>query len=140
MANNNSFDTRSFFSGAYFAPIALGEHKVTFGKVKVVLEENEDGTDASYIVAPFTFENGREVSPRFYNIGAKIFCDQTRQQTGDVADYKSVEHYLKSLVGREVTVWVSKRTYTAKDGSVKTTLQYDFVEPTETAETTEEII
>lgn len=139
MANNN-FNTRDFLSGAFFAPIALGEHKVTFGKVKTVLEENNAGEDASYILAPITFENGREVSVRFYSFGAQIFCNQTRQQLNDVADYKSVGQYLKTLEGKEVSVWVSKRTYTSKDGMVKTTLQYDFTEPAaDTAGEVEEI-
>lgn len=140
MANNN-FNTKEFLGSAYFAPIALGEHTVILGKVRPVIDENDDGSDASYIVANIAFENGREISPRFYNIGAKIFCDQLRQQTADNNDYKSLDAFLKSLSGKSVKMWVSKRTYTAKDGSVKTTLQYDFTEPDEVAgETTDEEI
>lgn len=132
MANNN-FNTAEFLGGAYFAPIALGEHQVTLGKVKAIIEQNDDGSDASYIQANISFANGREISPRFYNIGAKIFCDQLRQQLNDTTDYKTLPAYLRSLEGKEVNMWVSKRTYTAKDGAVKTTLQYDFLEPMETA-------
>lgn len=142
MANNN-FNTKEFFGGAYFAPIALGVHQVTLGKVRAIEDSNDDGSDASYIIANISFENGREISPRFYSIGAKIFCDQLRQQLEDVSDYKTLGAYLKSLEGKSVKVWVSKRTYTAKDGAVKNTLQYDFVEPAETAGDTsnvEEII
>lgn len=131
MANNNSFNTKEFFGGAYFAPITLGEHQVTLGKVRAIEDSNDDGSDASYIVANISFENGREISPRFYSIGAKIFCDQLRQQLEDVSDYKTIAAYLKSLEGKSVKMWVSKRTYTAKDGAVKTTLQYDFTEPAE---------
>ena len=131
MANTNTFNTKEFFSGAYFAPIALGEHQVTLGRVKAITDTNDDGSDASYISATILFENGREITPRFYSIGAKIFCDQLRQQLEDVTDYKTLPAYLKSLEGKAVKVWVSKRTYTAKDGAVKTTLQYDFTEPTE---------
>jgi hypothetical protein len=133
MANNNSFNTKEFLGGAYFAPIALGEHQVTLGKVKAIIEENDDGNDASYIQANISFANGREITPRFYSIGAKIFCDQLRQQLEDATDYKTLQAYLKSLEGKVVKMWVSKRTYTAKDGAVKTTLQYDFLEPVENA-------
>lgn len=137
MANNN-FNTKEFFGGAYFAPIALGEHQVTLGKVRPIIEENDDGSDASYILANISFENGREITPRFYSIGAKIFCDQMRQQLNDDSDYKTLTAFLKSLEGKSVKMWVSKRTYTAKDGAVKTTLQYDFVEPNETLGDTSE--
>ena len=140
MANNN-FDTKGFFGSAYFAPIALGEHQVTLGRVRAVIEENDDGSDASYIVANIAFGNGREITPRFYNIGAKIFCDQLRQQLNDNNDYKSLDAFLKSLSGKSVKMYVSKRTYSAKDGSVKTTLQYDFIKPDEvTDETTNDEI
>lgn len=138
---NNTFDTKGFFGSAYFAPIALGEHQVTLGRVRPIIDDNDDGSDASYIVANIAFENGREIAPRFYNIGAKIFCDQLRQQLEDNNDYKSLDAFLKSLSGKVVKMWVSKRTYNAKDGSVKTTLQYDFIEPAElTGATAEEEI
>lgn len=141
MANNTTFNTKEFFAGAYFAPIALGKHQVTLGKVKAITDTNDDGSDASYISATILFANGREITPRFYSIGAKIFCDQLRNQLNDETDYKTLNAYLKSLEGKSVNVWVSRRTYTARDGAVKTTLQYDFVEPTETvADTTEEEI
>lgn len=141
MANNNSFNTKEFLGSAYFAPIALGEHQVTLGKVRAIVEDNDNGEDASYILATIAFENGREITPRFYNIGAKIFCDQIRAQLNDSNDYKTLVAFLKSLEGKQVKMWVSKRTYTAKDGAVKTTLQYDFTEPTEVAnETTEDEI
>lgn len=141
MANNN-FNTKDFLGGAYFAPIALGAHKVTLGNVRAIIDEDDDGSDASYIVADIVFENDRKISPRFYNIGAKIFCDQLRAQLQDDADYKDISAFLRSLKGKEVTMYVSKRTYTAKDGAVKTTLQYDFTEPNEavTSTTEEEII
>lgn len=137
MANNN-FNTKEFFGGAYFAPIALGEHQVTLGKVRPIIEENDDGSDASYILANISFENGREITPRFYNIGAKIFCDQLRTQLEDNTDYKTLPAYLKSLEGKSVKMWVSKRTYSAKDGAVKTTLQYDFLKPDEVDNSTTE--
>ena len=139
---NNTFNTKEFLGGAYFAPIALGAHKVTLGTVRAIIDDNDDGSDASYIVADIVFENDRKISPRFYNIGAKIFCDQLRTQLQDDADYKDIASYLKSLKGKEVTMYVSKRTYTARDGAVKTTLQYDFLEPNEAvdAPAEEEII
>ena len=138
MANN--FNAKDFFGGAYFAPITLGEHKVTLGKVKAILENKADGSDASYILAPMTFANGRKIDNRFYGIGAKIFCDQVRQQLEDTTDYKKLVEFLKTLEGKEVNVWVSKRTYASADGTPKTTLQYDFLAPVaeEEATTTEE--
>lgn len=130
----NAFNTKEFFGGAYFAPIALGEHKVTLGRVRAILEDKEDGSDASYILAPMTFNNGRKIDNRFYGIGAKIFCDQIRTQLEDATDYKKLVDFLKTLEGKEVNVWVSKRTYAAADGTPKTTLQYDFVAPAEDSE------
>ena len=130
----NTFNTSEFLKGAYFAPITLGKHKVTVAKVRAVVETNEAGEDASYIVANLTFENGREITPRFYNIGAKIFCDQIRNQLGDTNDYKTINAFFKALEGKQLNMWVSKRTYTNKNDEVKSTLQYDFVEPSEDAE------
>ena len=130
----NTFNTSEFLRGAYFSPIALGEHKVTLGKVKIVIEAKDNGDDASYILVPMTFTNGRTVDNRFYGIGAKIFCDQVRNQLNDNTDYKKLTDFLKTLENKEVDMWVSKRTYAAADGTAKTTLQYDFLAPTETAE------
>ena len=132
MANN--FNAKDFFGGAYFAPITLGEHSVKLGRVKTVIESKEDGNDASYILAPMTFSNGRKLDNRFYGLGAKIFCDQLRNQLDDTTDYKKLVDFLKTLEDKEVKVWVSKRTYADKDGTPKTTLQYDFVAPVESAE------
>lgn len=131
MASEKNFVTKNFLSGAFYAPIALGEHQVTLGNVKPVIEENDRGEDASYISAPIVFDNGREVAVRFYGIGAQIFCNQIRQQLEDNKDYDNIGKFLKTLKDKSVKVWVSKRTYTAKDGSIKSTLQYDFVEPVE---------
>lgn len=139
MANNN-FNTKGFFEGAYFAPIALGEHQVTLGNVRAVIDENDRGDDTSYILANIAFENGRKISPRFYNIGAKIFCDQLRVQLDDNNDYETLDAYLKSLMGKTVKMWVSKRTYSAKDGAVKTTLQYDFNKPEDAEVVEDEIV
>lgn len=133
MANNN-FNTADFLRGAYYSPITVGKHQITLGKIKRVIDTKEDGTDASYLLVPLNFSNGRTVDNRFYGIGAKIFCDQMRQQLEDNADYDKLTEYLKSLEGKEVNVWISKRIYTANDGSLKTTLQYDFVEPVEVTE------
>ena len=132
MANN--FNAKDFFGGAYFAPIALGEHKVTLGKVRAVIDTKEDGSDASYILAPMTFGNGRKIDNRFYNIGAKIFCDQLRQQLSDTTDYEKVSDFLKTLEDKTVDVWVSKRNFTIADGTPKTTLQYDFIAPMDAVE------
>lgn len=146
MANN--FNTSDFLKGAYFSPITVGQHKVTLGKIKITLDTKADGSDASYIVVPMTFSNGRKVDNRFYSIGVKIFCDQIRNQLNDTTDYKKITDFFKTLEDKEVDVWVSKRNYASNDGTPKTTLQYDFVapveasneEPTEepTEETTEE--
>ena len=130
MANNN-FNTAEFLRGAYFSPIELGAHTVTLGRVKTVIETKDDNTDGSYLLVPINFNNGRKVDVRFYGIGAKIFCDQIRQQLGDDTDYNKLVDFLKTLTEKSVSVWISKRTYTANDGKVKTTLQYDFVEPDE---------
>ena len=128
----NTFNTADFLRGAYYSPITVGKHQITLGKIKRVIDTKEDGTDASYLLVPLIFSNGRTVDNRFYGIGAKIFCDQMRQQIEDNADYDKLTEYLKSLEGKEVNVWISKRIYTANDGTLKSTLQYDFVEPVET--------
>lgn len=136
MANN--FNTADFLRGAYYSPITVGKHNIKLGKIKRVIDTKENGTDASYLLVPMIFSNGRTVDSRFYGIGAKIFCDQIRQQTEDNSDYDKLVDYLKTLEGKDVAVWVSKRIYTANDGTVKSTLQYDFVEPVEsTAPATE---
>lgn len=136
MANNN-FNVGEFFKTTYFAPITVGQHKVTLGNIKTVIDAKEDGTDASYILVPMAFNNGRVVETRFYGLGAKIFCDQMRQQLKDDTDYKKPADFLKALKDREVDMWVSKRTYAATDGTPKTTLQYDFVAPREDESETE---
>ena len=125
----NTFNTSEFLRGAYFSPITVGQHKVTLGRVKIVIETKEDGNDASYILVPMTFSNGRKVDTRFYGLGAKIFCDQVRAQLNDETDYAKLSDFLKALKDKEVYLWVSKRTYTNNAGEVKTTLQYDFLEP-----------
>ena len=126
---NNSFNTREFLKGAYFSPIQLGKHRITLGKVVMVIEEDDNGNDKSYIKCPIIFENNRTVDTRFYGLGAKIFCDQVRAQLNDETDYAKLSDFLKALKDKEVYLWVSKRTYTNSVGEVKTTLQYDFLEP-----------
>lgn len=130
----NTFNTSEFLRGAYFSPITVGQHKVTLGRVKIVIETKEDSSDASYILVPMTFSNGRKVDTRFYGIGAKIFCDQIRNQLEDTTDYKKLSDFLKTLEEKEVDMWVSKRTYASGDGTPKTTLQYDFIAPVETSD------
>ena len=125
----NTFNTADFLRGAYFSPITVGQHKVTLGKVHTVFETKADGTDASYLSTTMTFTNGRQIDVRFYSIGAKIFCDQLRTQLNDTTDYSELKDYLKTLAGKEVDVWVSKRSYATADGTPKTSLQYDFVAP-----------
>lgn len=129
----NAFNTSDFLRGAYFSPITVGQHKVTLGKIKTVIESKDNGNDASYLLVPITFSNGRNVDARFYSIGAKIFCDQVRNQLNDTEDYEKLADFLKTLEGKEVDMWVSKRTYAAGDGTPKTNLQYDFVAPAETS-------
>ena len=128
MANNN-FNTKEFLRGAYFSPIQLGKHRITLGKVVMVIEEDDNGNDKSYIKCPIIFENNRTVDTRFYGLGAKIFCDQVRAQLNDETDYAKLGDFLKSLKDKSVDLCVSKRTYTTNAGEVKTTLQYDFLEP-----------
>ena len=130
----NTFNTLEFLRGAYFSPITVGQHKVTLGRVKIVIETKEDGSDASYILVPMTFSNGRKVDTRFYGIGAKIFCDPIRNQLEDTTDYKKLSHFRKTLEEKKVDMWVSKRTYASGDGTPKTTLQYDFIAPVETSD------
>ena len=95
----------------------------------MVIEEDDNGNDKSYIKCPIIFENNRTVDTRFYGLGAKIFCDQVRAQLNDETDYAKLGDFLKALKDKEVYLWVSKRTYTNNAGEVKTTLQYDFLEP-----------
>jgi hypothetical protein len=130
MANNN-FNTAEFFgtNTTYFAPLALGEHTVKIGKAKAVIEIDETGKDKSYLLLPMVFENNRKIDNRFYGIGAKIACDQIRQQTGDVTDYKNIQAFLKTLEDKELTVYISRREYLTNDGAPRSTLQYDFVPP-----------
>lgn len=134
MANN--FNTADFLRGAYFSPIQVGEHDVVLGRVSTVIETKENGEDASYLLIPITFSNNRTVDVRFYGLGAKIACDQLRQQLNDLADYSALSDFLKTLKDKAVKCYVSKRTY-MKDGSLKTTLQYDFIK-TEVEETDNE--
>lgn len=128
---NNTFNTAEFFGSntTYYAPIALGEHTVKIGKAKAVIEIDENGKDKSYLLLPMVFENDRKIDNRFYGIGAKIACDQLRQQTGDVTDYKNIQAFLKTLEDKDVTVYISRREYLANDGTPRSTLQYDFVPP-----------
>lgn len=128
MANTN-FDVSEFLSNTYYAPITVGQHKVTLGLPKTTIQKKPDGSDASYLSVKMSFPNGRVVEPRFYGLGAKIFCDQLRTQCNDATDYKKPAEFLKTLKDKEVDLWVSKRTYADSDGKEKTTLQYDFVAP-----------
>lgn len=133
MASN--FNASEFFKSTYFAPIQVGQHKVTLGRIKTVVGTKDNGEDASYLLVPMAFTNGRVIDARFYGIGAKIFCDQLRKQLEDNTDYKSLPDYLKTLTSKEVDLWISQRTYASTDGTTKSTLQYDFVAPRETTET-----
>lgn len=135
MANN--FSTADFLKGAYYSPIQVGKHEVTLGKPKINIEETESGKDASYLLLPMTFSNGRTVEQRFYNLGAKIACDQLRAQLEDATDYPALTDFLKTLENKTVEVYVSKRTYTDDEDKVKSTLQYDFVKAVEADETEE---
>ena len=135
MANN--FNTADFLRGAYFSPIQVGEHDVVLGRVQTVIETKENGDDASYLLIPVTFSNNRTVDIRFYGIGAKIACDQLRQQLNDLTDYNALSDFLKTLKGKAVKCYVSKRTY-MKDDALKTTLQYDFVKPEVEVEETDD--
>lgn len=129
MANNN-FSTADFFGSntAYYAPLALGEHTVKIGKAETVIDIDELSKDKSYLLLPMVFENERKIDNRFYGIGAKIACDQIRQQLGDATDYKNIQAFLKTLKDKELTVYISRREYD-KDGTIRSTLQYDFVPP-----------
>lgn len=128
---NNTFNTAEFFgtNTTYFAPLALGEHTVKIGKAEAVIDVDELGKDKSYLLLPMVFENNRKIDNRFYGIGAKIACDQIRQQTGDVTDYKNIQAFLKTLKDKELTVYISRREYLTNDGTPRSTLQYDFVPP-----------
>lgn len=128
---NNTFNTAEFFgsNATYYAPLALGEHTVKIGKAKAVIDIDEQGKDKSYLLLPMVFENNRKIDNRFYGIGAKIACDQIRQQLGDVTDYKNIQAFLKTLEDKELTVYISRREYLANDGTPRSTLQYDFVPP-----------
>ena len=124
----NKFNTSEFLKGAYFSPIQVGEHEVTLAKPQIVIDTKENGDDASYLLIPITFSNNRTVDVRFYGIGAKICCDQLRQQLNDLTDYSTLEDFLKTLKNKTVKCYVSKRTY-LKDDALKSTLQYDFIKP-----------
>lgn len=139
MANtNNTFNAQEFFEGKFYAPLTLGQHEVTFGNVRAVKEETNDGTQY-YILAPMTFANGRVINNRFYNFGMQIFCNQIRKQFEDVNDYASIKKFLDTLKDKTAKVWISQRTYEAKDGSIKSSYQYDFTAPKEEEPTDEEL-
>ena len=127
----NTFNTAEFFGSntTYYAPIALGEHTVKLGKAKAVIDVNENGKDKSYLLIPMMFENNRKIDNRFYGLSAKIACDQLRQQLKDNTDYKNIQAFLKTLEDKDVTVYISRREYQTKDGTPRSTLQYDFVPP-----------
>jgi hypothetical protein len=138
--SNNTFNTAEFFGSntTYYPPIALGEHTVKIGKAKAVIEFDELGKDISYLLLPMVFENDRKIDNRFYNVGVKIACDQIRQQLGDETVYKNIQTFLKTLEGKELTVYISRCEYLAKDGTSRTKLQYDFVPPAVATEDTDE--
>lgn len=137
MANNN-FDFGSFSKQPYYAPIALGAHEVKLINPCIVDDVKDDGTDASYLLITLQFENERKVPNRWYGIGGKIALDQLRNQLEDTTDYKTVKAFVKTLKDKTVKVFVSRREYTANNGTPKSTLQYDFIEPVDSSEEVEE--
>lgn len=137
MANTNNFSAKDFLSTTYYAPLALDKHTVVLNNPEVVIATKEDGTDASYIVVDLKFNNGRVINKRFYGFGAKIFCDQLRQQLDDsTTDYESPITFIKTLENKTVNVWISKQSYATKQGELKTQLQFDFTAPEQPAEAT----
>ena len=111
MANtNNTFNAQEFFEGKFYAPLTLGQHEVTFGNVRAVKEETNDGTQY-YILAPMTFANGRVINNRFYNFGMQIFCNQIRKQFEDVNDYASIKKFLDTLKDKTAKVLGRVGTY-----------------------------
>ena len=136
MANNN-FDLSMFAKSTYYAPIALGVHEVKLINPRIVIDVKDDGSDASYLLITLQFENERKVDNRWYGIGAKIAIDQLRNQLDDTTDYKTGRDFIKTLKDKTVKVFVSRREYTANDGTPKSTLQYDFIEPVDISEEVE---
>ena len=129
------FNAKEFMSGMVYAPIELGKHTVTIQNAKAVFEVNEAGEDKSYLLIEMKLENDRVVPVRFYGFGIQIATNQIRKQLNEINDIE-FNKFTKNLKGVSLEVWVSKRTYT-KDGVVKNTLQYDFLEPKEPETATE---
>lgn len=117
------FDAKTFLEDKSFPAIQAGEHQVVLGKVQVGASEG----DGVYIVLPITLNNGRKVDVRFYGVGIQICYNQLRQQTADREVYDSNLAFFHALEGKTVKCYISKRSYTDKNGEDKNTLQYDFV-------------
>jgi len=123
--NKTGFDSAAFFTGAYHAPLQMGKHSVVLNNVKAVIEETDNGP-VYFITVPMTFNNNRVVTHNFYAVGMKYFCDATRKQLNDLNDYDLIQDYLDTLNGKTLDVTLSVEKYTAKDGSIKSTIKYDF--------------
>lgn len=124
-----NFDAKNFLEEKSYPAIQVGEHDVVLGAVSVG-NDIKDGEDNVYIVLPITLNNGRVIETRFYGQGIQIVRDQLRQQVDDRNVYETNLAFFKSLEGKTLKCWISKRSYTGKDGKDKNTLQYDFVNRT----------
>lgn len=127
--NTNTF-AREFLSNSepYYAPLQPGEYKVTLGKPEKVFDVDEDGNDKSHLLIPLHFDNGRRIDARYYSYDVAYACSDLRKQLNDQTVYPSIDGFLNTLEGKEVTVYIVKEYYTKNDVQ-KSALKFKFMPP-----------
>lgn len=132
----NTFDTKSFMTGKYLAPLTYGKHTVQIQSAKFVENITADGRDASYLQVVLKFED-RDVTTNFFGLSIKILLDQIRLSTADDKAYNNPMAFIKAHLKQDLDCWYSRREYYKNDGTVGSQMQFDFVEPKEVTATTE---
>lgn len=123
------FDANAFLNNAYYAPLSVGTYTVTIKGTEVIIG------DKCRVVFQLEFQSGRIVSAAVFDKGIKIACDGIRAQLEDYEDYPTARAFIESLSGKTVDVTLERVTYAAKDGTIKSTINYSFRKPeTEDAE------
>lgn len=117
------FDANAFLNNAYYAPLRVGTYTVTIKGTEVVIG------DKCRVVFNLAFESGRVISAAVFDKGIKMACDGIRAQLEDYEDYPTARAFIDSLPGKTVEVTLERVTYAAKDGTVKSTINYSFRKP-----------
>jgi hypothetical protein len=122
------FNPTEFMKGMVYAPIELGEHTIKIENATAVFDSDDNGKDTSHLLIECILENGRKLSIRHFANGIQIATNQIRQQLNQT-DNIMFEDFCNNLKDLSIKCWVSRRTYPAPDGTIKSTLQYDYIEP-----------